>query len=99
MPLQKGCASNARICRSSIMFPPVSGAWRPGRAKKMARYVDHLLALLPFEVQAHKQLGGPSCTYVGHPLIERLDVLRPAEGERGPLEAPGVVGAAGIKTQ
>nr|WP_321444457.1 lipid-A-disaccharide synthase [uncultured Cohaesibacter sp.] len=67
---------------------PSVWAWRPGRAKTMARYVDHLLALLPFEVQAHKQLGGPPCTYVGHPLIERLDVLRPAEGERGPLEAP-----------
>ena len=67
---------------------PSVWAWRPGRAKKMAHYVDHLLALLPFEVQAHKQLGGPPCTYVGHPLIERLDVLRPAEGERGPLEAP-----------
>ncbi len=67
---------------------PSVWAWRPGRAKKMARYVDHLLALLPFEVQAHKELGGPPCSYVGHPLIERLDVLRPSEGERGPLEEP-----------
>nr|WP_114008846.1 lipid-A-disaccharide synthase [Cohaesibacter intestini] len=67
---------------------PSVWAWRPGRAKKMARYVDHVLALLPFEVQAHKDLGGPACSYVGHPLIERLDVLRPSEGERGPLDAP-----------
>ncbi|MBU1212032.1 MAG: lipid-A-disaccharide synthase [Alphaproteobacteria bacterium] len=54
---------------------PSVWAWRPGRAKKMARYVDHLLALLPFEPEAHRRLGGPPTTYVGHPLIERLDWL------------------------
>ncbi len=52
---------------------PTVWAWRPGRAKKMAPYVDHLLALLPFEPDAHARLGGPPCTYVGHPLVERLD--------------------------
>nr|WP_319389039.1 lipid-A-disaccharide synthase [uncultured Cohaesibacter sp.] len=67
---------------------PSVWAWRPGRARKMTRYVDHVLALLPFEVEVHKRLKGPPCTYVGHPLIERLDVLRPQAGERGPLEAP-----------
>ena len=67
---------------------PSVWAWRPGRARKMARYVDHVLALLPFEVKAHKDLQGPPCSYVGHPLIERLDVLRPAEGERQGLDAP-----------
>ena len=61
---------------------PSVWAWRPGRAKAMTGYVDHVLALLPFEPQAHRDLGGPACTYVGHPLIERLDELRP-----GPEEA------------
>jgi lipid-A-disaccharide synthase len=50
---------------------PSVWAWRPGRARKMRPYVDHLLALLPFEPEAHVRLGGPACTYVGHPLIER----------------------------
>ncbi len=50
---------------------PSVWAWRPGRARKMRPYVDHLLALLPFEPEAHARLGGPACTYVGHPLIER----------------------------
>jgi lipid-A-disaccharide synthase len=54
---------------------PTVWAWRPGRARAMRAYVDHVLALLPFEPQAHEQLGGPPCTYVGHPLIERLDEL------------------------
>ena len=51
---------------------PSVWAWRPGRARKMRDYVDHVLALLPFEPDAHRQLRGPPCTYVGHPLIERL---------------------------
>jgi lipid-A-disaccharide synthase len=35
------------------------------------------MALLPFEPEAHRRLNGPACTYVGHPLIERLSELRP----------------------
>ncbi|HEY7083587.1 MAG TPA: lipid-A-disaccharide synthase [Hyphomicrobiaceae bacterium] len=51
---------------------PSVWAWRPGRARRMRGYVDHVLALLPFEPDAHLRLGGPPCTYVGHPLIERM---------------------------
>lgn len=60
---------------------PTVWAWRPGRAKTMRAYVDHLLAVLPFEPAAHQRLGGPPCTYVGHPLIERLRELRPNSDE------------------
>jgi lipid-A-disaccharide synthase len=56
---------------------PSVWAWRPGRARKMRAYIDHVMAILPFEPAAHERLGGPACTYVGHPLIERLDELRP----------------------
>ena len=55
---------------------PSVWAWRPGRAQKMRAYVDHVLALLPFEPEAHARLAGPPCTYVGHPLIERLPAIR-----------------------
>jgi lipid-A-disaccharide synthase len=65
---------------------PSVWAWRPGRARRMRGYVDHVLALKPFEPEAHERLGGPPCTYVGHPLIERLGELRPAPGERPPLD-------------
>lgn len=58
---------------------PSVWAWRPGRAKKMRPYVDHILALLPFEPEAHARLGGPPCTYVGHPLIEKLDQIQNAD--------------------
>jgi lipid-A-disaccharide synthase len=60
---------------------PTVWAWRPGRAATMRAYIDHVLALLPFEPEAHQRLGGPPCTYIGHPLIERLDELRPDAGE------------------
>ncbi len=60
---------------------PSVWAWRPGRAKAMRAYVDHVLALLPFEPAAHQRLGGPACSYVGHPLTEILSTLRPSADE------------------
>ena len=47
----------------------------------MRRYIDHVLALLPFEPDAHQRLGGPPCTYVGHPLAEKVSTLRPSTDE------------------
>jgi lipid-A-disaccharide synthase len=56
---------------------PTVWAWRPWRARAMRRYIDSVLAILPFEPATHVRLGGPPCFYVGHPLIERLADLRP----------------------
>ena len=61
---------------------PTVWVWRPGRARKMRAYVDRLLAVLPFEPEVHRKLGGPPCTYVGHPLLENLDALRPDAEQR-----------------
>lgn len=58
---------------------PSVWAWRPGRARKMRRYIDHVLAILPFEPAAHERLHGPACSYVGHPLIERMEWMRNAD--------------------
>jgi lipid-A-disaccharide synthase len=60
---------------------PSVWAWRPGRARAMLKYVDHVLALLPFEPEAYGRLHGPPCTYVGHPLTEQLSSLRPSADE------------------
>lgn len=46
---------------------PSVWAWRPGRAAKMARHVDHVLALLPFE-PPYMEEAGMSCEFVGHPV-------------------------------
>jgi lipid-A-disaccharide synthase len=64
---------------------PSVWAWRASRAASMRSYVDHVLALLPFEPEVFQRLGGPPCTYVGHPLIERLPELQAAKEERRPL--------------
>ena len=61
---------------------PSVWAWRPGRARAMRRYVDHVLGLLPFEPEAYRQLDGPPCSYVGHPLIEQIATLRPDVDEQ-----------------
>ena len=60
---------------------PSVWAWRPGRARAMRAYVDHVLALLPFEPATMRRLGGPACTFVGHPLSERAARLRPNPDE------------------
>jgi lipid-A-disaccharide synthase len=60
---------------------PSVWAWRPGRARAMRAYVDHVLAILPFEPQVHARLGGPPCTYVGHPLCEQIAELRPGPSD------------------
>lgn len=47
---------------------PSVWAWRPKRAAKMARWVDHVLALLPFE-PPYMQAAGMGCDFVGHPVV------------------------------
>jgi lipid-A-disaccharide synthase len=47
----------------------------------MRGYIDHVLALLPFEPAALWKLDGPPSTYVGHPLSERAAALRPNAAE------------------
>ena len=47
---------------------PTVWAWRPGRAEKMARHIDHVLALFPFE-PPYMQAAGMDCDFVGHPVV------------------------------
>jgi lipid-A-disaccharide synthase len=71
---------------------PSVWAWRSGRARAMCRYVDHVLALLPFEPEEYRRLRGPPCSYVGHPLIEQIGTLRPnADEQKRRTEAPPVL--------
>lgn len=78
---------------------PSVWAWRSGRAKAMRGSVDHVMALLPFEPEVHRRLGGPPCSYVGHPLIERLDVLRPnaEEAQRRNAQPPVLLALPGSR--
>jgi lipid-A-disaccharide synthase len=55
---------------------PSVWAWRKGRIAKMQKFLDHVLALFPFEPEIYKPYG-LNCTYVGHPVAERLAHLMP----------------------
>ena len=48
---------------------PQVWAWRQGRARTLAKLVDHVMALLPFEPGFFEGYGVP-CTFVGHPVLE-----------------------------
>jgi lipid-A-disaccharide synthase len=48
---------------------PMVWAWRGGRARRMARWYDHLLTLLPFEPPYFERVG-LAATHVGHPVLE-----------------------------
>jgi lipid-A-disaccharide synthase len=67
---------------------PSVWAWRPGRARAMLGYVDHVLALLPFEPEEYRRLRGPPCSYVGHPLTGQVGVLRPGVDEQKRRDEP-----------
>lgn len=58
--------------RQVLYVAPTVWAWRPGRAKKLKKHIDHIMAILPFEPEVMRQLGGPPTTYVGHPLLATL---------------------------
>jgi lipid-A-disaccharide synthase len=47
---------------------PTVWAWRPGRAEKMAKVVDQVLALFPFEPPL-MQAAGMACDFVGHTVV------------------------------
>jgi len=48
---------------------PMVWAWRAGRARRMARWYDHLMTLLPFEPPYFERVG-LACSFVGHPVVE-----------------------------
>ncbi|MEK1855494.1 MAG: lipid-A-disaccharide synthase [Phyllobacterium sp.] len=79
-------ARKVRVANPSIpiinYISPSVWAWRPERAKAMRSYIDHVLAILPFEVQALKDLDGPPATYVGHRLVSHAPLLEAAKRNR-----------------
>ena len=52
---------------------PSVWAWRSKRAKKITKFIDHLMALFPFEPNYFHDVG-LSCEFVGHPIISENPV-------------------------
>jgi lipid-A-disaccharide synthase len=51
---------------------PQVWAWRSGRVHKLARLVDRMLVILPFEKEVYAQ-AGVAVDFVGHPLLDDAD--------------------------
>ena len=74
---------------------PSVWAWRPGRAAKMARVIDHVLALLPFE-PPYMTAAGMSCDFVGHPVVSEPLATR-AECALMPADGPLILALPGSR--
>jgi lipid-A-disaccharide synthase len=63
---------------------PSIWAWRAGRVHTIARAVDHVLCLFPFEPEI-LQRAGVAATFVGHPLADAIPLQPPREESRAAL--------------
>lgn len=52
---------------------PQIWAWRQGRVRKIARLVDHMAVILPFEAPFYEKAGVP-VSFVGHPMLDMVNV-------------------------
>ena len=79
---------------------PSVWAWRPGRAKKMAQHIDHVLALLPFE-PSYMEAEGMECDFVGHPVamepVATAEEIVKFRADTGLGDAPYVVALPGSR--
>ncbi|MBT3790240.1 MAG: lipid-A-disaccharide synthase [Alphaproteobacteria bacterium] len=69
---------------------PTVWAWKPGRAKKIAQFLDHLLVLLPFE-PPYFEIEGLDCTFVGHSAVSHLPGDGPAFRDRHDISESAIV--------
>ena len=58
-------------CPTLYYVSPQVWGWRTGRVRKLARWVNQLAVIFPFEPEVYAQTRVP-VEYVGHPLLERL---------------------------
>src|SRR5947207_3910690 len=66
---------------------PAVWAWRRWRVRRIARSVDRILVMYPFEEPLYKSAGVP-VTYVGHPLADVIPLEPPKDEARVQLRLP-----------
>lgn len=81
--MRLGRAASRAGVRVVYFVPPQLWAWRPGRARRIARFVTRVLTVLPFEREIYEAVHAP-VEYTGHPLLDvlPLDMTREAARER-----------------
>jgi lipid-A-disaccharide synthase len=63
---------------------PQIWAWRPGRLRQIAKWVDHMAVVFPFEVPLY-QKQGVKVSFVGHPLLDIVHCVGSREAMLGQL--------------
>ena len=66
---------------------PAVWAWRRWRVRRIARSVNHILVMFPFEEPLYRAAGVP-VTYVGHPLADLIPFEPPQHEARAALRLP-----------
>jgi len=73
--------------RTMHYVSPSLWAWRGGRIRTIARAVDHMLVLFPFEEELYRKAGIP-VNYVGHPLADVIPEADQTVSAREQLRIP-----------
>ncbi|MEE4189743.1 MAG: lipid-A-disaccharide synthase [Roseobacter sp.] len=82
----------ASSVRTVHYVAPTVWAWRPGRAARIAGFIDHLLTVLPFEPPYFTR-HGMACDFVGHPVVAEP---QPSQAEVGEFRATLGLGDAPV---
>ena len=80
--LARGLRRRSQAPKLIYYISPQIWAWNRGRIKKMARFIDLVLCIFPFEENLYNE-SGLRAVFVGHPMIERLETQK-IETERDP---------------
>ncbi len=67
-------AKETGVKKIIYFISPQVWAWKPKRAEIIGNYVDHIIVILPFEVDIYKKFPNLKVHYVGHPLV---DLVKP----------------------
>lgn len=85
--LRLGPELRRRGARVLYYIAPQVWAWHPERAREMARWVDRLAVVFPFEEPLFRE-AGVATTFVGHPLLDELEPETSAVAFRAELGVP-----------
>lgn len=75
-------------------FAPQVWAWRRYRAASVAKLVDMVIAVFPFEAAIYRRVGLSRIHYFGHPVIDELEYLKsldPVQDQPADINRPPVI--------